>query len=133
MTDRVAVHSDSAPPPGGPYSQAIRAGGVIATAGQVGLDPASGAMAGPDVRTQARQALRNTFAVIEAAGARPEDIIRAGVFLTEVDDFAAMNEVYAELMPRPYPARTTVYVGLPPGVKVEIDALVALPGPAAGA
>jgi 2-iminobutanoate/2-iminopropanoate deaminase len=127
VTDRVPVHTDSAPPQGGPYSQAIRAGGVIATAGQVGIDPASGTLAGPDVRAQTRQALLNTFAVVEAAGARPGDIIRIGVFLTEVDDFAAMNEVYQELVPQPYPARTTVYVGLPAGVKVEIDALAVAP------
>lgn len=131
MTDRVAAHTDSAPAPGGPYSQAIRARGLIATAGQVGIDPATGTLAGPDVREQTRQALLNTFAAVAAAGGRTGDIIRIGVFLTEVADFAAMNEVYAELVPRPFPARTTVYVGLPPGVKVEIDALAAPPpGPA---
>jgi 2-iminobutanoate/2-iminopropanoate deaminase len=118
-----AVSTPTAPAPVGPYSQAVRIGDIVATAGQVGIDPATGEPAGGDVVAQTRQTIQNLDAVLRAAGASLHDIIRVGVFLTDVTDFDAMNDVYRELIPEPHPARTTVYVGLPAGLKVEIDAL----------
>lgn len=120
---RTAITSPDAPEPAGPYSHGIVAQGIVAVSGQVGVDPATGQLVGDDVTSQTRQALKNLEAVLSAAGSSLDDVIRIGVFLTEVDDFGAMNEVYAQAVPTPHPARTTVYVGLPPGYLVEIDAL----------
>ena len=125
MTRR-AVSTSDAPAPAGPYSQGIVSGGVIATAGQVGIDPATGQLAGPDIATQTRQAIANVAAVLQAAGSSLADVIRVTVYLADLDDFAAMNDVYRELMPAPQPARTTVAVGLPNGIRVEMDALAVI-------
>ena len=115
--------TDEAPAPAGPYSQSVRVGRIVAAAGQGGSDPTTGRLIGDDVRLQTRQALANVRAALAASGASMDDVIRVGVFLVDVDDFAAMNEVYAEAFSVPPPARTTVYVGLPGGMKVEIDAI----------
>ncbi|MCW2797868.1 Rid family detoxifying hydrolase [Nocardioides sp.] len=120
---RTAITSPNAPEPAGPYSHGVVAAGIVAVAGQVGIDPTTGKLVGDDVTSQTRQAIKNLEAVLLAAGSSLDDVIRIGVFLTEVDDFAAMNEVYAQAVPAPHPARTTVYVGLPPGYVVEVDAL----------
>jgi reactive intermediate/imine deaminase len=120
---RTAAEGTNNPPPAGPYSHAVMVDRLIATAGQVGVDPLTGEPAGPDVRSQTRQAIANLQAVLEESGAGLESIFKVGVYLTRYEDFAAMNEVYRELMPAPFPARSTVYVGLNPGLLVEIDAL----------
>lgn len=120
---RTTVVGTNNPPPAGPYNHAMMVGRLIATAGQVGVDPKSGELAGPDVARQTRQALINLQSVLEDCGASLKSVFRVGVFLTRPDDFAAMNDVYRELMPAPFPARTTVYAGLNPGLLVEIDAL----------
>lgn len=122
MTSDV-IHSDAAPAPLGPYSQAVRTGPLLALAGQAGLDPATGEPAAPDVAGQTRQALRNLGAVLEAAGAAWPDVAMVRVYLTSADHLAPMNEVYEALVPSPFPARTTVFVSLPAGLLVEIDAL----------
>lgn len=118
---RLPSSSDQAPPPAGPYSPAIRVGRQVFVSGQAGFT-ASGELL-PDIESQTRQTLANLLAVLESAGATERDVVRVGVFLTDVADFAAMNEVYASVFAEPFPARTTVYVGLPEGMLVEIDAI----------
>jgi 2-iminobutanoate/2-iminopropanoate deaminase len=114
--------SARAPKPVGPYSQAVSAGGFLFTAGQVGLSPATGKLVGEGVAEQTRQALENLRAVLEEAGLSFRNVVRTTIFLTSMDDFAAVNAVYAELFDGPPPARSTVAVrGLPLGGKVEID------------
>lgn len=118
-----AYFTDGAPPPAGPYSQAVRRGPVLALAGQGGFDPATGELAGPDFAAEARRAFANLARVLEAAGAGVENVIRLGVFLTDPADFPAMNEAVREFFAEPFPARTTVYVTLPGAMRIEVDAL----------
>lgn len=119
---KTAVHSDGAPAAIGPYSQGIAAGGWFFSAGQIGLDPESGSLAGEGVAEQARQVFANLAAVLEAAGLGFRDVVKATVFLADMDDFPRVNEIYAEHFDEPYPARSTVEVArLPKDVRVEID------------
>jgi 2-iminobutanoate/2-iminopropanoate deaminase len=118
---RAEGRSERAPAPGGPYSQSVRIGGVVAAAGQVGNTPDGAVVDG--VGRQTQQALANVAAVLEASGAGMDDVITVRVFLTDTSHFDEMNAVYAEAFGEPYPTRTTVYVGLPEGLLVEIDAL----------
>jgi reactive intermediate/imine deaminase len=124
---RIAGDAAGLPTQAGPYSHSVRIGELGHTAGQVGVDPATGEVAGPDCLTQTRQALANLAEALAALGAGPQDVLRCGVYLTTVADFTDMNEEYARFFTEPFPARTTVYVGLPPELLVEIDALVAVP------
>jgi 2-iminobutanoate/2-iminopropanoate deaminase len=127
MTERAQVQTDAAPDAIGPYSQAIRAGGLVFTAGQVGAEPSSGTLL-EGVSAQADQALRNLAAVLEAAGTSFDRVVKTTILLVDMGDFAAVNEVYARHLSPPYPARTTVAVrALPKGGLVEID-MVALAG-----
>lgn len=127
MTGRVAVQTDAAPAAIGAYSQAIRAGNLIFTSGQVGADPASGVLA-DGVAAQAEQALGNLASVLQAAGSGFDRVLKTVIFLTSVDDWATVNEVYARHMVEPYPARSTVTVrALPKAALVEIE-MVALAG-----
>ena len=120
---RTAVETSAAPAAIGPYSQAIRNGELVVTAGQIGADPASGELA-EGVAAQAERALRNLTAVLDAAGTTPERVIKTTIFLADMGDFAAVNEVYARHFSAPYPARSTVAVaGLPKGALVEIEAI----------
>lgn len=118
---RIPSSSDQAPPPAGPYSPAIRVGGQVFASGQAGFTKDGELLSG--ITSQTRQTLENLLAVLASAGASEQDVVRVGVFLTDVADFAAMNEVYASVFSEPFPARTTVYVDLPPGMLVEIDAI----------
>jgi 2-iminobutanoate/2-iminopropanoate deaminase len=120
---RAQGHTDEAPAPVGPYSQSVRIGSIVAAAGQGGFDPVTGELVGPGVVEQTQQALANVAAVLAASGASLDDVIRVGVFLTDTDDFTALNDVYRSVFSEPHPARTTVYVGLPDGMKVEVDAI----------
>jgi 2-iminobutanoate/2-iminopropanoate deaminase len=124
---RQAGVTSRAPQPIGPYSQSARIGSVVHAAGQGADDPATGELAGPDIETQTRQCLRNVEAVLAASGASLDDVLRVGVFLVDPSDFAGMNSVYRSVFADPPPARTTVYVGLPGELRVEIDALAVLP------
>jgi 2-iminobutanoate/2-iminopropanoate deaminase len=133
MARRTAVRTDAAPVPAGPYSQAVRIGDLVAVAGQVGIDPATGALVSDDLGEQVAQTFRNVAACLEASGAGLDDVLRVDVYLTHVADFAAMNSVYGRVFTEPFPARTTVYVGLPPGVKVEITVLAVRPQPSGAA
>lgn len=123
---RTVIQPAGAAPLPVPLSPGIRKGNILQVAGQVGVDPASGDLAGTTVAEQTRQVLANVEAVLAAGGASFADVVMMRVYLTDTAHFAELNEIYAELMPRPYPARTTVYVGLPPGLLVEIDALAVL-------
>ena len=125
---RRAGSTDRAPRPAGPYSQSVRIGNVVHAAGQGADDPATGRLAGEDIETQTRQCLRNLEAVLQAGGATLDDVIRCGVFLVDQADFEGMNTVYRDVFGDPFPARTTVSVGLPGELRVEIDALAVLDG-----
>jgi 2-iminobutanoate/2-iminopropanoate deaminase len=123
---KISIQPDGVPAPPVPLSPGIRKGNIVQVAGQIGLDPATGEPAGTTVREQTRQVLRNVEAVLAAAGATMDDVVMLRVYLTDTAHFAELNETYAELVPQPFPARTTVYVGLPAGLLVEIDALAVL-------
>ncbi len=121
------IHTNDAPAAVGPYSQAIRVGNMLFTAGQVALDPTAGELVGSDVATQTEQVMRNLRAVLAAAGADFAQVIKTTVFLQSMSDFAAMNAVYARHFPEPFPARSTVEVGaLPKGGLVEIECVAIL-------
>jgi 2-iminobutanoate/2-iminopropanoate deaminase len=117
------VDTPGAPAAIGPYSQAIVSGPFVFVSGQLPLDPATGEMP-PDVKGQVARSLSNIGAILEAAGSSPAKVIRVGIFLTDLKDFQAANEVYGEFFREPFPARVTVEVSaLPKGAKVEIDAV----------
>ncbi len=122
MSKRGAVHTPGAPEAIGPYSQGHWAGKLFFSAGQIGLDPESGELVAPGVEPQARRALRNLRAVLEAAGLSMADVVKTTIFLVDMADFAVVNEAYAEAFEAPYPARSTVAVAsLPKGGRVEIE------------
>ena len=106
----------------GPYSQAVRAGKLVYLSGQTPVDPATGTLLDGDVKAQTAQCCQNLFAVLMAGGLTPDQVVKVNVFLTDMNDFAAMNEVYAAHFGLPYPARTTIGVAsLPLGARIEIE------------
>lgn len=118
------IQTDRAPKAIGPYSQAVKASGFVFVSGQIAIDPATGELVDGDITVQTRQVLTNVRAVLEATGASIENVVKTTVFLTDMDNFAAMNEVYATFFPSDPPARACVAVkGLPKGVPVEIEAV----------
>jgi 2-iminobutanoate/2-iminopropanoate deaminase len=119
-----AVSTDNAPKAIGPYSQAVIADNVVYTAGQVALDPTSGELVGTSVAEQTEQVLKNIAAVLAASGASLGQVVKTTVYLADMADFSAMNEVYARHFGGHRPARSTVQAaGLPKGARVEIDAV----------
>jgi 2-iminobutanoate/2-iminopropanoate deaminase len=125
MTRKVLA-SPQAPSAVGPYSQGIAAAGLVFTAGQIGLDPATGKFVPGGVVEQARRALDNARAVVEAGGATLADVVKVTVFLTDMSDFAVFNEVYREFFTADYPARSAVGVAaLPVGALVEVEMIAA--------
>ena len=127
QTPLTAVHTANAPAAIGPYSQAVCAGGFVYVSGQIPLDPATGEFAGPDIRTQTRQSLKNIAAILAAAGSGMDRVVKTTVLLKDIGDFAAMNEVYAEAFTAPYPARSAFEAAaLPKGALVEIECVAAL-------
>ena len=128
MPDRTNIQTDSAPAAIGPYSQAIRTGDLLFCSGQVPLEPSTGELVKVDIEGQARRCLENLAAVAEAAGGSLANAVRCTVYLTDMNDFARVNEVYGEFFgDGDPPARVAVAVaGLPKGADVEIDAIVAL-------
>ena len=125
---RNVVSTDRAPKAVGPYSQAIRAGELVFTAGQVPIDPASGRIEATTIEDQTRRVLANLKAVLEAAGSGLDRVLKTTVFMTDLSEFQAMNAVYADFFPVKPPARSTVQVvALPLGARVEIEC-VALVG-----
>ena len=124
---REAVAAPGAPKAIGPYSPAIRAGNLLFVSGQIPLDPATGSLVAGDIAAQTEQVMRNIGALLAAAGAGFEHVARTTVFLLDMNDFAAMNEVYARFVVDPPPARATVQVArLPRDVRVEIDVIAVL-------
>lgn len=118
---RTIIQTDNAPAAIGPYSQAIMVGNTLYTAGQIGLVPGTGEMAGEDLESQSRQALDNLKAVLEEAGFSMEDVVSVDVYLHDLDDYSAFNEIYAEYFSESKPARAVVEVsGIPRDAKVEI-------------
>ena len=118
------VSTDKAPAAVGPYSQAVRIGDLVFTAGQLGIVPGTKKFAGPDVQAQTRQALENVKAILKAAGSCMRHVVKTTVFLVDIGEFAQMNEVYAEFFPEDPPARSAVQVAaLPLGARVEIEAV----------
>lgn len=109
-----------------PLSQWVRIDDVIAVSGQVGFRPGTTEVVGDGIEEQTRQTLENVLRVLSEGGASEEDILKVGVYLADPGDFAAMNRVYEQFFTSPRPARTTVAVGLQPGIKIEIDALAVL-------
>lgn len=125
--EREIVKTGAAPAAIGPYSQAIKAGGIVFLSGQIPLDPTSGEMVAGDIQVQTRQVLTNIKAVLSAAGSSLERVVKTTVFLTNMDDFPKMNEVYGEFFSTAPPARSTVEVRrLPRGAAVEIEAIALL-------
>ena len=118
------IHTDSAPAAIGPYSQAIRIGDLLFVSGQVPIDPSTGAIVEGDISVQS---LNNLKAILNAAGTNMGAVVKTTVFLADMNDFAAMNEVYAQFFQEPFPARSAVQVGrLPKDAKVEIEAIAQL-------
>ena len=124
---REAVSSPEAPAAIGPYSQAIRAGGFLFASGQIPLDPATGTVVGGGVTEQTHRVLQNLGAILAAAGCSFEHVGKTTVYLADMADFAAMNEVYGGYFPAPAPARATIQAAkLPRDVRVEIDLIAVL-------
>ena len=123
---KIEIHTESAPKPIAKFSQGVRKGNILQVAGQVAFDAETGKIVGETVAEQTAQTLRNVASVLEAAGASFDDVVMLRVYLTDTAHFGEMNDAYGEFMTEPYSARTTVYVGLPAGLLVEIDALAVL-------
>lgn len=124
---RQIIQTDKAPAAIGPYSQAVRVGDTVYLSGQIPLDPGTGLLVEGDIAVQARRSFENLKAVCEAAGGSLSDIVRLGLYLTDLDNFAAVNAVMGEFFKAPYPARSTIEVaGLPRGAGFEVDAVMVL-------
>jgi len=123
---RHAIATDKAPSAIGPYSQAVRSGKTVFLSGQIPLDPATGQLVEGDIAAQTRRVFDNLQAVCQAAGGSLDDVMRIGIYLTDLADFASVNAVMADYFSAPYPARSTIEVaGLPRGARVEVDAILA--------
>ena len=125
---RIPIASSSAPAAVGPYSQAVRAGDLLFVSGQIPLDPATGRLVGGDIAAQTHRVLQSLDAIVRAAGATLDDVVKTTVYLADMNDFAAMNRVYATWFADPAPARAAVQVArLPKDAQVEIEAIGRLP------
>lgn len=121
------IHTEKAPAAVGPYSQAVVAGGMVYTSGQIALDPASGEIVGKTIEEQAEQVMKNLVAILEEAGTKPENAVKTLCFLTDINDFAAFNEVYARYFTEK-PARSCVGVKeLPKGAICEVEVIAVIP------
>ncbi len=121
---RTPIHSDSAPQAIGPYSQGVRAGDTLYLSGQIPLDPATGEIVAGDIAAQATRVFENLKAVLAAGGATFDDVVRVGIYMTDLGNFGAVNEVMKKYFREPYPARSTIGVAsLPKGVAVEVDVI----------
>lgn len=121
------INTKSAPSAIGPYSQAIQVGNLVYTSGQIPIDPSTGSFVEGGIKEQTRQSLSNVQAILREAGLTMNDVIKTTVFLTDMNDFAEMNSVYAEFFSNPYPARSAVAVKtLPKGALVEIEVIAGI-------
>ena len=128
MTKEI-ISTENAPQAIGPYSQAVKAGNLIFISGQIPLNPKTGDLVTESIEDQARQVLYNVKSICESAGQSLDDIVKISIFLTDLNNFAVVNDVMKEYFSEPYPARATVEVsGLPLGVNVEIEAIVLING-----
>lgn len=128
LSGKRAVRTERAPAAIGPYSQGVWAGDLFFSAGQIGLDPSTGKLVAGGAEAEARQALRNLQAILEATDLGPADVVKTTVFLADMAEFEAVNAVYGEAFEDPYPARSTVAVsGLPREARVEIEAVARRP------
>ncbi|AMW20431.1 RidA family protein [Mycobacteroides chelonae] len=125
---KAQIETSAAPDPVGAYSQAVRIGDTLQVSGQVGINAQTRSLAGETVYAQAVQTLRNIEAILNAAGADFGDVLMLRVFLNAPEGFAELNKAFEDTISKPYPARTTLFGGLPPGLLVEIDALAKLSG-----
>ena len=124
---RQPIHSNLAPAAIGPYSQAVRSGNTVYLSGQIALHPLTGEMVEGDISVQSRRAFDNLRAVCEAAGGSFDDIVRLGLYVTDLGDFGKVNAVMAEYFAEPYPARSTIEAAaLPRGAAFEVDAILVL-------
>ena len=127
MAIRQAVATSQAPQAIGPYSQGVKAGNLLFVSGQVPIDPATGQIIEGDIKAQTDRVMRNLSAILEAAGASMDHVVRCTVYLADMNDFAAMNEVYGSYFTQPAPARATIQaVRLPKDARVEIDVIASL-------
>ncbi|MBP7369825.1 MAG: RidA family protein [Arenimonas sp.] len=125
--NRSIIHTDQAPAAIGPYSQAVKVGQTVYLSGQIPLVPSTGALLDGTIEAQTRQVFENLIAVCQASGGSLSDIVRVGIYLTDLADFVAVNAVMAEYFQAPYPARSTIQVSaLPKAAQVEIDAIMVL-------
>ncbi len=122
MSSRRIIHSDQAPKAIGPYSQAVKVGSTVYLSGQTPIDPATGELVAGDISAQARQVFDNLKAVLAGAGLNFDNVVRVGIYLTDLGNFGAVNEVMKTYFNEPYPARSTIGVAaLPKAAQVEID------------
>jgi reactive intermediate/imine deaminase len=127
--NREIVSTTAAPPAIGPYSQAVKTGLVVFLSGQLGLDPKTTELVSQDFEAQVRQSFKNLAAVAKASGGSLADAVKLTLFLTDLGKFATVNEIMAEVMPQPYPARSTIGVAsLPKGAQFEVEAVLVLKG-----
>ena len=126
MTKEI-ITTDRAPAPAGPYSQAVKVGSMVYTAGQVAIDPGTGKISEGTIGEQTEQVLKNIAAVLEAAGSSLAHVVNTTVFLSDLADFGGMNEVYGRVFADGRPARSTVGVQLPAGFLVEIETVAVVP------
>ncbi len=124
MAQKEIIVTKNAPAAFGPYSQAVTAGGLVIASGQMGMDPSSGKMVETGVEDETKQALENLKVILEAAGSSLGEVLKTTVFITDMNDFAKMNEIYSQYFTEGFPARSTVQVSaLAKGAKVEIEAI----------
>lgn len=118
------ISTPNAPAAIGAYSQGVVVNGILYASGQLGINPATGALAGEDFRSQAEQSLKNCRAIVEAAGSSMDKLVKVSVFMADMGDFAALNELYAQYIPSPFPARSAVAVKtLPKNALIEIEVI----------
>jgi 2-iminobutanoate/2-iminopropanoate deaminase len=128
-TKKSVIRPSGSPPAVGPYNHAVRVGDLLFCAGQIPVDPATGNLVDGDIRVQTERVLKNIAVILEDQGLGFEDVVKSTVFLTDLNDFAAMNEVYGQFFRRDHPARSTVQVAaLPKGARVEIEVIACYPG-----
>lgn len=127
MSRKIPVQTPGAPIPAGPYNPAVIAGGFVFVSGQGPIKPGTREIVQGDVQVQTRQVLSNISSILAAAGCTLDDVVKVSAHLADMKDFAAYNEVYREIFPEPFPARTTVQSGLPGPFSVEIEVIALLP------